>query len=609
MARLLSYLVIVLLCATAVAARAEDPARLALVTGNWSYETAPLKNPKNDVRAMAKVLRAQGFEVMSVENGTQHDMRKAIMRFGWALRETRGIGLFYYAGHGMRVKGRNYLVPVDAIVNFEEEVPIEGVDVATVLSRMETAENALNLVILDDCRNNPFARSFRSAVKGLASIDAPAGTLLAYATAPGSVAADGSGDNGLYTEELVAAMQVPGQPIEAVFKQVRSAVKERSDGQQIPWESTSLEGDFYFVPEKKSERATRTASAGTEKEDTGAERGVFAKFKQPEGRRRLGHYSTADGLVGFVFDRTGDTPAVKFDDGGEILTLEAKTTSQRTTFMRDDGAHLISVAVDGAMTLWLPRRGGVPVERDGGADALRLPDVQRAAVEARVDAVTATLAQVLGKPVPIEVDWPGFSDSRQDLGTLAAALDSLAAAFTRWRQDATAIEVISGEIQTIKLAARDKVAIERDQGVVTIALAPARGLAGRPTSHRLGQVLAQRSLVRVRAQNRSEELLRERLARTRAACAAEIDISVDWSTWTDDDYSVRGWCESTLEALGGLCRHPIGAEAVRDGVRSITCRVGPERGLDLKDGMLSLTYDGKGRNNRAFTHRFLMNNL
>ncbi|MCP5365929.1 MAG: caspase family protein [Hyphomicrobiales bacterium] len=586
----------------------EAPARLALVIGNWSYESAPLKNPKNDVRAMAKVLQDQGFEVMTVENGTQRDMRKAILRFGWALRETRGVGLFYYAGHGMQVKGRNYLVPVDAIVNFEEEVPIEAVDVATVLSRMEAAENAMNLVILDACRNNPFARSFRSAAKGLASIDAPAGTLLAYATAPGSVAADGSGDNGLYTEELVRAIQVPGQPVEAVFKQVRSAVKERSDGQQVPWESTSLEGEFYFLP-KQAEKPAAPAATATADPATGATRGAFAGFRQGEGQRRLGHYSTADGLVGFVFDRTGDAPAILFDGGDEVLTLEPKVERDRTVFVRDDGTHLVRVAENGDTTLWITGRGLVSVARDGGADALRLAGTDRAAVEARAADAATAIESVLGKPVPVRIDWAAFSDSHADLGTLAAALGSLRAAFEGWRGDDLAVRVVAGEVNAVRLARAAAASVTQNDGTVTLGLAPDAGLAGRPSSFRLAEVLAGQSLKRLRGQQAAEDFMRARLERTRAACGAEIALTVDWADWPGENLSLRGWCDAALDALDGLCRHPVGAAAVRRGIRGLACRRGPERRLDLADGVLTLTYDGRGANNRDFTHRFLMDNL
>jgi hypothetical protein len=226
------------------AARSEK--RIALVIGNGLYKNAPLVNPTNDAKDVSQALVELGFEVIHKENLTQNQMREAIRAFGERIRNG-GVGLFYYAGHGIQVDGRNYLVPVTAIINHVYEVEYESIDVGFVLAQMENARNRLNLVILDACRNNPFARKFRSTTKGLASIDAPSGTMIAYATAPGSVASDGDSKNGLYTQELLVAMQMPGLQIEQVFKQVRIAVQNKTDGKQVPWESSSLIGDFYFL--------------------------------------------------------------------------------------------------------------------------------------------------------------------------------------------------------------------------------------------------------------------------------------------------------------------------------------------------------------------------
>ncbi|MGH7388619.1 MAG: SUMF1/EgtB/PvdO family nonheme iron enzyme [Candidatus Rokuibacteriota bacterium] len=220
--------------------------RHALVIGNARYQSAPLRNPVNDARAMTAALRRAGFQVVAVEDAAQREMRRAILDFGHRLREG-GVGLFYFAGHGLQVNGRNYLVPIDAQIESEAEVEVEAVDVASVLARMETARNRLNIVVLDACRDNPFARSFRSTSKGLASIDAPSGTMIAYATAPGRVARDGTGSNGLYTGELVKTIAAPGVKIEDMFKKVRQVVSAQTRGEQVPWESSSLVGDFIFV--------------------------------------------------------------------------------------------------------------------------------------------------------------------------------------------------------------------------------------------------------------------------------------------------------------------------------------------------------------------------
>lgn len=238
--------------------------RVALVIGNSAYETAPLKNPVNDAQDMAQTLRELGFEVIYRENLNQTNMKRAIREFGAKIRNG-GVGLFYYAGHGVAVKGVNYLVPVDAKVESEEEVEYECVDAGFVLAQMESAGNNMNVVILDACRNNPFVRSFRSDSRGLAQMDAPSGTLIAYATAPGSIASDGSGRNSFYTQELLKNMRTPGIGIEEVFKRVRITVRNLTQNKQTPWESSSLAGNFYFTsstPQPAME--SRPPSAKTE---------------------------------------------------------------------------------------------------------------------------------------------------------------------------------------------------------------------------------------------------------------------------------------------------------------------------------------------------------
>jgi hypothetical protein len=171
---------------------ATKPARSALVIGNGAYERMPLKNPVNDAQDMAGALKELGFEVMHLKNATLRQFDSAVREFGSKLKQKGGTGLFYYAGHGMQVKGRNYLIPVDASIDTESDVKFEAMNAGLILGKMEDAGNQINIVILDACRDNPFARRFRSARRGLARMDAPKGSLVAYATSPGSVAADGT---------------------------------------------------------------------------------------------------------------------------------------------------------------------------------------------------------------------------------------------------------------------------------------------------------------------------------------------------------------------------------------------------------------------------------
>jgi hypothetical protein len=234
--------------------------RIALVIGNGAYQSAPLKNPVNDAGDMANVLSESGFKVILKINASQKEMETAVRSFGKKLR-MGGTGLFYYAGHGLQLNGTNYLIPVDALIETESDVKYEAVDAGRILGKMEDAGNNLNIVILDACRNNPFARSFRSAVTGLARMDAPTGSLVAYATAPGKLAADGGGRNGIYSKHLIRNIRTTGLTIEQVMKNVRIAVAKETLNKQIPWESSSLMGDFYFnLNAQKSAQSSTTAT-------------------------------------------------------------------------------------------------------------------------------------------------------------------------------------------------------------------------------------------------------------------------------------------------------------------------------------------------------------
>ena len=208
--------------------------RVALVIGNGNYKDAPLANPINDSRAVQAALKDSGFTVIYRENIDQRGMLAALREFGDQLRGGSA-GLFYYAGLGMQIKGRNYLIPVGSNVEREDEVAYGAVDAQAVLDKMEAAGNATNIMILDACRNNPFIRASRSGAVGLAQMDAPIGTLVAFATSPGNVASDGAGQNGLYTQHLLTAMRQPGVKLEDVFKQVRANVRRDSQNKQVPW--------------------------------------------------------------------------------------------------------------------------------------------------------------------------------------------------------------------------------------------------------------------------------------------------------------------------------------------------------------------------------------
>jgi hypothetical protein len=225
--------------------------KTALVIGNGNYLTSILSNPENDAKAISEVLKKLGFEVFEYENLTQSQMKKAIDDFGLKLKNNDA-GLFFYAGHGIQSKGYNYLIPVDANLKSEAQVEYDCVEADRVLAFMEESGAKVKIMILDACRNNPFERSWTRAAsgRGLATMNAPSGTLIGYATSPGSTASDGSGKNGLYTSALLESIIIPGISISQMFQNVGRIVSQKSNNQQIPWISSSLTADFYFSKEE-----------------------------------------------------------------------------------------------------------------------------------------------------------------------------------------------------------------------------------------------------------------------------------------------------------------------------------------------------------------------
>ena len=251
------FLMLCFLCSLGMGAGIEDPrgikvlyreSRTALVIGNAAYASSPLENPVNDAVAVAALLEKRNFDVTLLKNATQREIEAAIELFGRKLG-SGGVGLFCYAGHGMQIGGHNYLIPVGASISSERDVKYKAVNIGKVLGVMEDAGNRLNLVFLDACRDNPFKRSFRTRTSGLAQMDAPRGTMIAYSTAPGKVAADGSdAANSIYTRYLLEQLGVPGQEIGIAMRHVRSKVISSTSRMQVPWESTSLVGNFYMTP-------------------------------------------------------------------------------------------------------------------------------------------------------------------------------------------------------------------------------------------------------------------------------------------------------------------------------------------------------------------------
>lgn len=237
--------------------------RLALLIGNSAYKNGPLKNPVNDVTAMDSALTKVGFDVMVLKNADRNAIGRAIDSFGSKLKNY-DVGLFYFSGHGLQVNGINYLCPLGMKLQGQSDVPYEAIDAGKVLAKMEDAGNRMNVVILDACRNNPFKRSFRSARNGLAQMDAPTGSFIAFATSPGKVAYDGKDRNSPYVTHMIGNMNTKDMTIEKFFKQVRRGVMKDTGKKQVPWESSSMVGDFYFAGKGTSSSSSSGSSSASQ---------------------------------------------------------------------------------------------------------------------------------------------------------------------------------------------------------------------------------------------------------------------------------------------------------------------------------------------------------
>jgi uncharacterized caspase-like protein len=304
--RVLAAIVALLALLSAGPAIAEK--RIALVVGNSAYQNVTqLDNPRNDATLMAETLSGLGFALIG--GHAPLDLDKAaldvdVQNFG---RQIQGadVALFYYAGHGVQVNGSNYLVPVGANPTREADVDFQMVDVNLVLRQMQGSGTRLNVVILDACRNNPFGgRGLRSADGGLAQLRAPEGTLISYATQPGSVAQDGSDGHSPYTKALATTIKQAGLDIFQTFNQVGLAVKRETGGSQQPWVSSSpIDGSFYFVAPAAAEAKIATApqpqSADALRPAPGAAPLASREAEQPRGSDGRGE-SNFDGTWAYT---------------------------------------------------------------------------------------------------------------------------------------------------------------------------------------------------------------------------------------------------------------------------------------------------------------------
>lgn len=367
--------------------------RIALVIGNSNYHDSPLKNPANDAREMIALLEKLGFIVISGLDADLRKMEELIDTFGREVKQG-GVGLFYFAGHGVQVNGENYLIPIGAQITAEAEIKYKSVAVGIVLAKMEDARNGLNVIILDACRNNPFARSYRSGSQGLAKIDAPTGSIIAYATQPGNVASDGAGSNGLYTGELLAQLRVPGLSIEEVFKQTRDAVMRKTNDRQVPWEATSLRRAFYpnggkpaggLGPELSPEEVYWQVIAGSERAED------FNEYlrKYPNGRY-------ADAAQARLRNQYGPPTNTPTNRGGEWILMADKSVEVSAT---TDWTDSFIKVQKGDQIEMIATRGQINLGRNGyaGPDGISAGDGRKPMSDCPTGALLARIES--GNPV------------------------------------------------------------------------------------------------------------------------------------------------------------------------------------------------------------------
>jgi hypothetical protein len=303
----------------------EKERRIALIIGNSGYAVKPLTNPANDAMDLGVALKNLGFDVTVKKDLDYKQMIRAIQDFGEQIKNG-GIGLFFYAGHGAQVKGVNYLIPIGTNIVKESEIPLEAVDLGWVLAQMERASNRLNIIILDACRDNPFISEKRSSQRGLAAVtDVPVGTYISYSTAANRTAGDGAGRNSPYTESLLKHIRTPGLKVEDVFKRIRNEVRMKTQGEQVPWEYSAIEGDFYFAGTgAASQPSVDSSSPSQPPRKVPVEAGVPGREYKPikPGESKTGTIAEQQ-KIEYIFDGFVNTPL--------LFTFFSETTPRYTT--------------------------------------------------------------------------------------------------------------------------------------------------------------------------------------------------------------------------------------------------------------------------------------
>jgi uncharacterized caspase-like protein len=376
-------------------AQAPLDVRVALVIGNAAYQNVPaLANSTNDAKSMATVLRKLGFGVVEIVDGSKDQMSKAIDQMQGMLKGKQAVGMLYYAGHGLQLDWHNYMVPVDAKLNQAVDVPKQTIDIENVIDTFKRSATRMNIIVLDACRDNPFAG--KASGKGLAQLDAPPGTYLAFATSPGNVAEDGdeTSGNGLFTQFLLKELQKPAR-IEDVFKRVRLQVRQKSQGRQIPWDSSSLEDDFAFNDGAKHtfnpDDLLKEAQLAKEKE---------AKFKQ-EAQAALERER-----------QIAEQQALEKQKLVELQKQQETKARQKAEAEAKERERLLALAFEQEKQKALA--AAQALERIKAEELQRLKDIEQAKLQAQEEAKRNKLSQEAAKEQQFaqeKSDWDKIKDS------------------------------------------------------------------------------------------------------------------------------------------------------------------------------------------------------
>jgi uncharacterized caspase-like protein len=308
--------------------------RVALVVGNSAYkEVGTLANPVNDASEIASALKASGFDVILGTNVDKRAFDNKVRDFA-GLLESADVAIFFYAGHGLQVAGRNYLIPVDAHLQGERDLDFDAENLDFILKQMELGRaDKTNIVFLDACRDNPFSQNLARSMgtrsisigKGLAQVDTGVGTFIAYSTQPGNVALDGKGKNSPFTAALAKHVREPGRDLTSVMIETRKDVLAATGGKQVPWDHSALTGEFYFQPTAAQRSATaspgETAAPATPAPRSPEETGNIVALAQARERlRQLEEENQADQQR--IFDKQYETGGAESTTSRNNLSME-----------------------------------------------------------------------------------------------------------------------------------------------------------------------------------------------------------------------------------------------------------------------------------------------